>query len=121
MNMDHCGAFEDGCWQFVTGRCSCTCCPPAPPHSDPPKKIESDTVTIKRLSKELGEAKATIFLLTRKLVNLEAELAAAPVGGGYTGDCRACDIEDELGTEEIPHPVDSRIHSCVPLAVTEEK
>jgi hypothetical protein len=59
MNMDHCGAFEDGCWRFVTGCCSCTCCPLANPLFDPPtSKVESDTVVIKRLSKELGEAKA---------------------------------------------------------------
>lgn len=24
---EHCGAFEDGCWQFIEGRCKCPCCP----------------------------------------------------------------------------------------------
>jgi hypothetical protein len=24
---DHCGAFEDGCWQFIEGRCKCPCYP----------------------------------------------------------------------------------------------
>lgn len=26
--------------------------------------------------------------------------------------CRACKAEAELGTEEVPHPVDPRVHSC---------
>lgn len=29
--------------------------------------------------------------------------------------CRACDLEAELGTEECPHPIDSRVHTCQPL------
>jgi len=28
--------------------------------------------------------------------------------------CRACKAEAELGTEEVPHPVDPRVHSCKP-------
>jgi len=24
---EHCGAFEDGCWQFIEGTCRCSCCP----------------------------------------------------------------------------------------------
>jgi len=27
--------------------------------------------------------------------------------------CRACKLEAELGTEEVPHPIDARVHSCV--------
>ena len=26
--------------------------------------------------------------------------------------CRACEIEAEIGTEEVPHPVDPRVHTC---------
>jgi len=32
---------------------------------------------------------------------------------GYQGNCLACNIETELGTEEVPHPVDPRVHTCV--------
>lgn len=31
---------------------------------------------------------------------------------GYHGDCLACNIEAEIGTEEVPHPIDVRVHSC---------
>lgn len=31
---------------------------------------------------------------------------------GYHGDCLACNIEAEIGTEEVPHPIDPRIHTC---------
>ena len=27
-------------------------------------------------------------------------------------DCRACKLEAELGTEEVPHPIDKRVHEC---------
>lgn len=27
--------------------------------------------------------------------------------------CRACAIEKEIGTVEVPHPVDSRLHACL--------
>jgi transcription elongation factor Elf1 len=27
-------------------------------------------------------------------------------------DCFACGIEAEIGTEEVPHPVDVRLHTC---------
>ncbi len=32
---------------------------------------------------------------------------------GYHGDCFACNIEAEIGTEEVPHPIDPRLHTCV--------
>lgn len=28
-------------------------------------------------------------------------------------DCSACIIEAALGTEEVPHPIDPRVHTCV--------
>jgi hypothetical protein len=31
---------------------------------------------------------------------------------GYHGDCLACNIEADIGTEEVPHPIDPRVHSC---------
>lgn len=31
---------------------------------------------------------------------------------GYHGDCLACNIEAEIGTEEVPHPIDARVHTC---------
>lgn len=31
---------------------------------------------------------------------------------GYHGDCFECNIEAEIGTEEVPHPIDARVHSC---------
>jgi hypothetical protein len=31
---------------------------------------------------------------------------------GYHGSCEACNIEAEIGTEEVPHPIDERIHTC---------
>jgi|SRR6478609_3071027 len=31
---------------------------------------------------------------------------------GYQGSCRACNMETELGTEEVPHPIDARVHTC---------
>jgi len=27
--------------------------------------------------------------------------------------CKACEMEAEIGTEDIPHPIDPRVHSCV--------
>jgi hypothetical protein len=35
--------------------------------------------------------------------------------GPYQGDCHACNIEAALGTEECPHPVDARVHTCKPV------
>lgn len=32
---------------------------------------------------------------------------------GYHGDCIACNIEADIGTEEVPHPIDRRLHTCV--------
>lgn len=32
---------------------------------------------------------------------------------GYHGDCMACNIEADIGTEEVPHPIDPRVHTCV--------
>jgi hypothetical protein len=32
--------------------------------------------------------------------------------------CRACSIEAEIGTEENPHPVPLRFHTCKPLLVS---
>lgn len=32
---------------------------------------------------------------------------------GYQGDCVACNMETELATEEVPHPIDARVHTCV--------
>lgn len=26
--------------------------------------------------------------------------------------CRACELEAELGTENVPHPIDARVHTC---------
>lgn len=26
--------------------------------------------------------------------------------------CRACEVEAEIGTEDVPHPVDERVHTC---------
>ena len=31
---------------------------------------------------------------------------------GYHGDCAACNIEADIGTEEVPHPIDARLHTC---------
>lgn len=31
---------------------------------------------------------------------------------GYQVSCRACNMEMELGTEEVPHPIDPRVHTC---------
>lgn len=32
---------------------------------------------------------------------------------GYHGECLACNFAAEIGTEEVPHPIDPRVHSCV--------
>ncbi len=32
---------------------------------------------------------------------------------GYHGDCMACNIEADIGTEEVPHPIDPRVHTCL--------
>lgn len=32
---------------------------------------------------------------------------------GYHGACLACNIEADIGTEEVPHPIDPRAHSCL--------
>ncbi len=29
--------------------------------------------------------------------------------------CKACEIEAEMGTEAVPHPVDARLHTCMDL------
>lgn len=34
-------------------------------------------------------------------------------GGGYKGDCEACNVETMIGTEEVPHPVNAKLHSCI--------
>jgi len=31
---------------------------------------------------------------------------------GYQGNCEACNIEAGIGTREIPHPIDARLHTC---------
>jgi hypothetical protein len=31
---------------------------------------------------------------------------------GYQGDCEACNIEARIGTREVPHPIDARLHTC---------
>jgi len=31
---------------------------------------------------------------------------------GYQSKCDACNIEAEIGTIEVPHPVDRRLHTC---------
>lgn len=31
---------------------------------------------------------------------------------GYHAYCMACNFEAEIGTEEVPHPVDPRAHTC---------
>lgn len=31
---------------------------------------------------------------------------------GYHGDCVACNIEADIGTEDVPHPIDVRLHTC---------
>lgn len=31
---------------------------------------------------------------------------------GYTGECLACAIEADIGTEETPHPVPPEFHTC---------
>lgn len=38
-----------------------------------------------------------------------------PIGEwkGRVVKCVACDVEAEIGTEDVPHPVDRRIHTCV--------
>ena len=33
--------------------------------------------------------------------------------------CEACDIEARIGTEEVPHPIDNRLHTCNPTLVSE--
>lgn len=33
-------------------------------------------------------------------------------GEGYRGSCEACNIEAAIGTEEVPHPIDARLHTC---------
>jgi hypothetical protein len=35
-----------------------------------------------------------------------------PAYDGMMGNCLACKAEALLGTQEVPHPVDSRLHSC---------
>lgn len=30
----------------------------------------------------------------------------------YQGKCVACNVEASLGTEEVPHPIDARVHTC---------
>jgi hypothetical protein len=31
---------------------------------------------------------------------------------GYQGDCEACNIEARIGTRDVPHPIDARLHTC---------
>lgn len=31
---------------------------------------------------------------------------------GYQGTCEACNIEADIGTREVPHPIDARLHTC---------
>lgn len=49
--------------------------------------------------------------MTRRLT-ATAELLK---GEKLEGNCTACSFEAEHGTEECPHPVDQRMHSCPPL------
>jgi len=43
---------------------------------------------------------------------LDEEICRKVWNVDYPGGCFACNVEAELGTEECPHPVDPRVHSC---------
>jgi 8-oxo-dGTP diphosphatase len=48
---------------------------------------------------------------------LYREVAAGPPAGFCVekaphATCPACEMEAELGTEDVPHPIDPRVHSC---------
>lgn len=46
--------------------------------------------------------------------NVEQKLAAVLKGHRpYVPKCGACSIEADIGTEEVPHPIDRRLHTCV--------
>jgi hypothetical protein len=43
---------------------------------------------------------------------IKEKVFGATKHSGYQGDCEACNIEAWLGTREVPHPIDVRLHTC---------
>lgn len=43
---------------------------------------------------------------------LDQEIKKKVWNADYSSSCFACDVEAELGTEEVPHPIDARVHTC---------
>jgi hypothetical protein len=62
--------------------------------------------TLLDVKRELESLRAYVNTLEDENAALLAEV------GPYRGKCHACNVEAALGTEECPHPVDRRVHTC---------
>lgn len=71
--------------------------------------VEQDTLIKGKL-----KALATAFAQLASSLE-EIGIASGEIAAPYTGTCEACNIEATIGTEEVPHPVDRRLHTCVEI------
>lgn len=97
-----------------------------PAQGDDPARVLADLLPIFRRYAllhvtEPGEARLTARLLLLSLVaRAESATTGIPPRDVFVDDgatfpldaCVACYAESILGTEEVPHPVDSRVHTC---------
>jgi len=72
------------------------------------------------LAKEVAARKSISYVgaayqMAEWLLTHEAELRASKREG-----CQACSIEAEIGSEEDPHPVPARFHTCRPIPRCDE-
>lgn len=72
-----------------------------------------DVIDLEVMRRELAHVKAELAGLHAYVTKVEDENAALLAElGPYRGGCHACNVEAALGTEECPHPVDHRVHTC---------
>ena len=53
-------------------------------------------------------------------LGVRSKALALEAGKEYAGDCEACNVEAKIGTEEIPHPIDRRLHTCIKTDYTDD-
>lgn len=80
-------------------------------------RLESSRIRTYRLDRMDPHmaAKLRVLLFDPNVQDEDVKRLVYPETTGYHGDCAACNIEAEIGTEEVPHPIDSRLHTCSAL------
>lgn len=78
-------------------------------------QLESGTLKAYRLSEmdPLMAFKLRGLLFDENVRDESVKQLVYPEALGYYGDCVACNIEADIGTEEVPHPIDRRLHTCL--------